>query len=324
MRDRERFLVTGALGCLGAWILRTLVHGGVDVVGIDRASDRRRLRLLQDGDELEGVPVLTVDVADVDALDRSIREERITHVIHGAALQVPFVRADPLGGARVNVEGFAAVLEAIRRNRERVQGVAYASSAAVFGSATHYVGGRVDDLSPPAPETLYGVYKLANEGMAAVYDREHGIRAVGLRPFVVYGAGRDAGLTAASTLAIGAALRDAPFVIEPGGPMSFDYAADTAAAFIAAARLKAAGSMVLNVPGVTADAADVIAAIERHIPAAAGRITVGPTALALPAIVDASEARARLRLPEPTTLEDGIMETIAMLRRGHERGLVAA
>ena len=53
-----------------------------------------------------------------------------------------------------------------------------------------------------APRTLYGVYKLANEGTARVYWQEDGVASVGLRPFSVYGPGRDQGLTAGPTLAM--------------------------------------------------------------------------------------------------------------------------
>ena len=52
----ERFLVTGALGCIGAWTVRELVREGVPVVGFDIGRDRRRLALVLRPDELAGVP----------------------------------------------------------------------------------------------------------------------------------------------------------------------------------------------------------------------------------------------------------------------------
>jgi UDP-glucuronate 4-epimerase len=323
MTDPERFLVTGALGCLGAWVLYLLAHEGVDVVGFDLATDRRRLRLIQDEDELDGVDVIQGDVADPLPLADLVESRGITHIVHCAALQVPFVRADPIIGARVNVQGLVAVLEAARMHRALVQGVAYASSAAVFGPSTRYIAGRVDDDAPPAPETLYGVFKLANEGTAKVYGAEHGINAVGLRPFVVYGAGRDAGMTASPTIAIEAAMDDRPFVIDPAGPMAFDHVLDTAQAFVAAARSRPSAPIVFNVPSVTAGASDVIRAIEDAIPEAHGLISAGPTELALPAIVDGARARRVLGLPEPRSLTDGIAQTVAVLRRARLRGSTA-
>lgn len=233
------------------------------------------------------------------------------------------MRADPIRGAGVNVLGTASVLEAVRKHRDQVGGVAYASSGAVFGPASRYPGGSVDDDSPPFPETLYGVFKLANEGTAAVYGREHGIFSVGVRPFVVHGPGGDAGTTAASTLAVAHAVAGKPFEISPARSMSFDFVTDAAALFVVAARLRPPTSLAMNVPGVTADVGDAVTAIEHHLPSARGHVTIGAATLALPSAVVATGGSALLGLPEPTRLDSGVAETIAILRRGRDRGLAA-
>src|ERR1700687_3611358 len=51
----ERFLVTGALGCIGAWVVRNLARQGVPVTVFDLASDPHRLRLIMADDELARV-----------------------------------------------------------------------------------------------------------------------------------------------------------------------------------------------------------------------------------------------------------------------------
>ena len=48
-------LVTGALGCIGAWTVRELVQRDLPVVALDRSTDARRLRLVTTPDELERV-----------------------------------------------------------------------------------------------------------------------------------------------------------------------------------------------------------------------------------------------------------------------------
>ena len=60
------------------------------------------------------------DITDLDALERTLDEHAITHVIHLAALQVPFCRADPPLGARVNVVGTVNVFEAAARRADRI------------------------------------------------------------------------------------------------------------------------------------------------------------------------------------------------------------
>ena len=49
----ERFLVTGALGCVGAWTVRALVREGTPVIGFDLGTSTRRLM----SDETELQPV---------------------------------------------------------------------------------------------------------------------------------------------------------------------------------------------------------------------------------------------------------------------------
>ena len=62
----------------------------------------------------------------------TLDEHEITRVVHLAALQVPFVRANPPLGMRVNVAGTVNVFEAVAKRLDRIPGVAYASSAAVY------------------------------------------------------------------------------------------------------------------------------------------------------------------------------------------------
>ena len=111
----ERFLVTGALGCIGAWTVRELVREGASVIGFDIGNDRHRLSLVLTPDELAALPLVRGDITDLATVERSIAEHGITHVIHLAAMQIPFCRADPPLGARVNVVGTANIFEAVRR-----------------------------------------------------------------------------------------------------------------------------------------------------------------------------------------------------------------
>ena len=62
------------------------------------------------------------DITDLDALGRALDEHEITRVVHLAALQVPFCRADPVLGARVNVVGTVNVFEAVKERLDRIPG----------------------------------------------------------------------------------------------------------------------------------------------------------------------------------------------------------
>ncbi len=307
----ERTLVTGALGCIGAWTIRALLDDGEEPVGYDLGGEPHRLRLVTTPDELARVELVNGDVTDLDALERALDQHGITRVIHLAALQVPFVKADPVLGARVNVVGTVAVFEAVKRRLDRIPGVVYASTAAVFFP---------DDPSP-APETggtrpmtLYGVYKLANEGTARVYWADDGVPSIGLRPFVVYGPGRDQGITSTPTQAMAAAARGEGFEITFGGTAQYDYAPDVAHALVQASREVREGAGAFTFPGVTASMAEVVAAIEAAAPEVAGKITWPEQALAFPEELEHEGLEAGIGPIRKTPLADGVRETVERFR----------
>ena len=225
-----RFLVTGAHGCIGAWVVHELLEDGHRVATFDLSTDPRRLRLLLDEPALAVVPHVAGDIADPAALESALDEHEITNVIHLAALQVPFCRADPPLGARVNVLGTVNVFEAVRRRAERTAPVVYASSVGAFDAPEEHVAPSMTGH----PGTLYGVFKRANESTAFVYREENGVSSIGLRPHTVYGVGRDQGLTSAPTSAMLAAAAGAHYRIPFGGSAQLQHARDVARAFIAA------------------------------------------------------------------------------------------
>lgn len=289
----ERFLVTGALGCIGAWTCATLIRDGQSVTAFDLGDNLSRLRLVMSPQEIDGIDFVRGDITDPEQVEAAFEE--VTHVVHLAALQVPFVRERPVVGSQVNVTGTVNVFEAAKA-RGVESTIAYASSAAVY-----------DERGDVAPKTLYGVFKLANEGTARIYAEESGVASVGLRPFSVYGPGRDQGLTAAPTLAIAAAMRGETYTIPFGGRTQLHYAGDVARAFVQAARSTVAGAETYSLGGPATAIADFAALVEQEIPGA--QITVDETPLPFPP-----------ELPRPwfdaplTPLEDGIRETVAVLR----------
>ena len=165
----ERFLVTGALGCIGSWAVKRLVDEGVPVTTYDLPGEPHRMRIIMDDASIGQVNFVHGDITDEVRFEEVVREQGITHILHLAALQVPFVRANPILGARVNVVGTAIVFETARKLVDQIQGLAYASSIAVYGSANLYPPGPLADDAPLIPVTLYGVTKEANEGWAAIY-----------------------------------------------------------------------------------------------------------------------------------------------------------
>ena len=295
--------------------MRQLVDQGVSVVGFDASENRQRLRLLLSDAALEGVKLRLGDIRKMADVADVIQQEKITHIVHLAALQVPFCRADPILGSEVNVTGVVNVLEAARRSDGQIRGISLASSVAVFGPASEYPGGVADDLSPQRPLTLYGAYKQANEHCARIYADDWGIGSVSLRPSVIYGPGRDQGITSDPTLAMLAAASGKPMRIGFGGTATYQHAQDAASCFVEAARLEASGASVYNLPGPTASVAEVAALIEEAGNLPAGSFTWEPTLLPLPSHIDGRRLEAAMPGVTQRSLRQGVAETIEDFRR---------
>ncbi len=317
---RERFLVTGALGCIGAWVVSQLMAEGVDVVALDHHGSDHRLRQLLAAAQLESLERVECDIADLGALTSVLQSRSISRVIHLAALQVPFCRADPSLGARVNVVGTVNLFEAVKAAGGIDGPIVFASSVAAYDASDVPVGASAGVEPSGHASTHYGVFKLANEGSARVFWADDGIASVGLRPYVVYGVGRDQGMTASPTLAMLAAAAGRPYTISYSGRSHLQLAADVAAAFIAAARAGFAGADVFNLGGEVVDMQDVLAAIEQARPGSAARIEIDGPPLPFPAELDHGRFAQELA-PEPATpLADGVRSTIDAFASLIERG----
>jgi nucleoside-diphosphate-sugar epimerase len=260
-------------------------------------------------DDADRVTLVRGDITDLEALERAIDDHAITRVVHLAALQVPFVRANPPLGMRVNVAGTVNVFEAVSSRLDRIPAVVYASSSAVYSGSDP---SPAPESGGTTPGTLYGVSKLADEGMARVYAADKGLPSIGLRPYVVYGPGRDQGMTSGPTMAMLAAARGQPYAIGYSGTAEYDYAPDVARAFVMAAGVEREGAAVYNAPGVAAAMEDVVAAITAVVPDA--EITWGGDPLPFPPELEAIGFDRDVGPFPRTPLEAGVAATIEHFR----------
>jgi UDP-glucose 4-epimerase len=306
------YLVTGAHGFIGAWVVKRLLAEHAGVVIFDRSADPQRLQLIMDDDELARPVFIEGDITDLDHVSQTVESHRVTKIIHLAGLQVPACRTDPRLGAMVNVIGTINIFEAAKKSDGRVTKVVYASSAAVFGTSEEGQGQLRAAVESDAGgmTTHYGAFKQCNEDNARVYFLDNSISSVGLRPLTVYGVGRDTGMTSDPTKAMKAACLGRPFQIRFGGRTDFLYVADCADAFILAAKSDLEGAHVFNLHGETVHMADVVREIEKMIPAAKGTITFIDTPLAIPAELDDTAIVKALGGVPHTPLAQGVRETI--------------
>ena len=311
-------LVTGASGFIGTWVLRELLEAGARVVALDaRPATERWSRVLGAG--AKDVVFSDMPLLDRDGLSALMKQHDVSHVIHLAALLTPDCQQDPFRGCQVNVLGSTAVFDAARLVGS-VQAIAFASSYAVYGSGTAQAvrsdgdppgGMRRSAAIAPQPPMFYGAFKQAVDLIAGQYWTHFRLRSLAIRPHVVYGPEREIGLTAGPSLACRAAVRGESYQIGYTGTSGYDYVADVARAFVRGVLECPAGATVSDLPSEPATTHEIVRKIEQCLPAATGRITVsGP---AIPANVPAAFSDIRQVLPgwEPTSLTNGIAQTIA-------------
>jgi uronate dehydrogenase len=156
-------LMTGAAGRVGAMLRSRLAAPG------------RILRLLDIAPLTAGPAeeVIQSSVTDLDAVVRACAGAEAVIHLGGLSGEAPWDRI-----AEVNIHGTYAVFEAARR-----AGV----PRVVFASSNHAVGFApagsfpVPDYAFPAPDTYYGVAKVAGEALAALYHHRYGLDAICVR-----------------------------------------------------------------------------------------------------------------------------------------------
>lgn len=299
-RTAERVLITGATGFLGSWIASALANRGIPVLATDISNDHRRLDALCP-DLAEGMVERRIcDITDPEALDLLIEQMRPTSIIHLAALQIPVCRERPAAGAAVNVGGHINIFEAARTHG--IRRIIYTSSIAAKPRG-----------ADNAPSNLYGVFKKTDEEIARIYWQDHQLPSLGLRPYIVYGVGRDDGETSAITRGIEAAALGNRFEIPFNTRSCFQYAGDIAEVFVRAVRSDWHGALLSDISDRVQSIDDVLAAIRTVVPEA--EVTVADKTRVSPENgFDTAPLREVIGDWPETPLVEGVRKTVDLYR----------
>jgi UDP-glucose-4-epimerase GalE len=178
--DARRVLVTGGAGYIGSHAAKALKQAGCEVVVYDSllAGHREAVRY---GELVEG------DIADVARVRSTLRDHRISAVMHFAALlDVGASVRDPVSYYRNNVGGALSVLEAMAA--ESVGYFVFSSTCATYGEP---IETPLTESHPQNPINSYGETKLAVERALPHFERAYGLKSVALRYFNASGADPD-------------------------------------------------------------------------------------------------------------------------------------
>lgn len=288
----ERILLVGGTGFIGQRVVKALADRGIAPRVFDLPGALGRTALPT------GCEAVAGDVTDAPALIAAAKG--CSAIVHLAGLMTVDCAKDPGRAFGVNVMGSLNVFDAAGAAGAAV---AYLSTAGVFGP---------QDPIHPQPMTIYGVTKLAVEGLARVQAADHGIPSLGLRPYIVYGPGESSGIAAGPSIALAAAVRRVPATIRFSGRVGFVHVDDVARLLVAAVTRPMTGATVLTMAGDTREMTEFVDTIR----AGTGwdGISISGPPLRIPADLTSDRVPDWLGDHPATTMEDGIAATLAELR----------
>ena len=248
----KKIIIFGGCGFLGSWIVKSFLLKGYNVSIFD-LKIQKELLSYDIGKDINKIKFIQGDITNYDQVQKAT--SKMDHVINLAGLMTPDCSSNPILGAKVNVLGSINVFEALKKNN--IKFLVYASSAGVFGQKDKY---------NPFPETHYGAYKLAVEGVARAYFNEANISSVGIRPYVIYGPGREIGGTAGVTLACKAAKQGHNYTINFSGKAGFVYVEDVTNLVERLIDRAPIGALTMNINGITTSVENFVSIIKKIIP----------------------------------------------------------
>lgn len=179
---QQKIFITGGAGFVGSHTVDRLLKEGNSVTVFDIKPWKDAINIHHQEGKLT---YIEGNICDYDLVKKSIGGHN--SVLHLAAVvSVPLSVQDPINSHETNVTGTLHVLEAARK--ANISRVVYASSAAVYGDQRSLPVTEDVSLVPQSP---YGLHKAINDEYAALYERQFGLRTMGLRYFNIFGKRQD-------------------------------------------------------------------------------------------------------------------------------------
>jgi UDP-glucose 4-epimerase len=301
-------LVTGGCGFLGSRVVERLVACGARVRVLDRLSQGPPTRLAP------SVELVRCVLGQTPPEDLEAPLSGVEYVFHFAAEKHSQERPDAAAILQTNVAGTWALVEAAAR--AGVRKVVFASSLYACGRMT---APALREDEPSRPTTVYGISKLAGEGLLEHAWRARSLASVALRYFFVYGPGQRAGQGYRSVVwsNLQRLIRREPLVVRGDGEQTLDYVyVDDAVEAALVAMAKDVSGEVLNVGsgrGVTINRlTEMMLSLE-----AGGRTTSAPAdeTAGTSRVADIEKIGRLLGWAPKVALEEGLARTHAWLAR---------
>jgi UDP-glucose 4-epimerase len=306
--NRMRLLVTGGAGFIGSHLVEQLIAAGHDICVLDNFTTGK-MRNLSEVLDSENLKVARADVRRIPgSLIRKLG--RVNGLCHLAAVtDVQESIKNPILTSDVNLMGTLRVLETARKLK--AERVVFASSAAVYGMIERF---PVTEDARIAPISPYGASKAAAELYCRAFEENHGIEAVSLRYFNVYGPKQvSAQYSGVISVFARRILRGQPLTVFGDGSQSRDfvYVKDVVDATIRA--LKGTfQSRIFNIGSGTETTIGNLAETMQGLVGRRPEVKFLPPRLGDPyrGVADITKAHRELGFNPRTSLKDGLSTTI--------------
>jgi nucleoside-diphosphate-sugar epimerase len=314
-----RYLITGGTGFLGCYVTRELLAAGHSVACFELRPDLTTLELVAGRSAGPDLTILPGDVTQPMQLVAAASQLRPDVLIHLASPLPPDTERDATLALTGMTQGHVNVLETARIVGAKK--VVWASATSVFGRPAHHGGleSTVPNDAAHHPETLYGIFKSANERLAEFFWERHGVDAIGLRFCQVYGPGKRRGRPFGYRLFEHALLGE-PYLVPYGDDVvNWQYVDDVAALIVRVSHAPPTRTRTFNTTGQVLSMSQTLDILRDLLPQA--RLELEPGTTGLVWHYDTAALEREVGVGPPTPVHEGFERTIATMRQWKDAGV---